>query len=72
MCGCGPAAQKRSQAHKDLKPGKPQDKAKDELSDQLGSDINSWTWGKVHQIENTNPIRLSRSRFEKCSSVFSP
>ena len=32
-------------------------KAKDELSGQLGSDINSWTWGKVHQINNPNPLR---------------
>lgn len=32
-------------------------KAKDELSEQLGNDMNSWTWGKVHQINNPNPLR---------------
>ena len=32
-------------------------KAKDELSEKLGKGIDSWKWGKVHQIVNTNPIR---------------
>jgi penicillin amidase len=32
-------------------------KAKDELSEKLGKDIDSWKWGKVHHIVNTNPIR---------------
>ena len=30
---------------------------KEELSEKLGKEINGWTWGKVHQIVNTNPIR---------------
>jgi len=34
-------------------------KAKDELSNKLGNDINGWTWGKVHQLVYTNPIRRS-------------
>lgn len=28
-----------------------------ELSGKLGNDIDDWTWGSVHQIEYTNPIR---------------
>ena len=32
-------------------------KTKDELSDRFGNNIKDWTWGKVHQIVNTNPIR---------------
>jgi len=31
--------------------------AKKELSSKLGNDLKEWTWGKVHQIEYTNPIR---------------
>ncbi len=34
-------------------------KAKAELSNKLGKDISGWTWGKVHQIVYTNPIRRS-------------
>jgi len=32
-------------------------KAKAELSEQLGNDMDAWAWGKVHQIVYTNPIR---------------
>jgi penicillin amidase len=34
-------------------------KAKAELADKLGKDIAAWTWGKVHQVVYTNPIRRS-------------
>jgi len=31
--------------------------AKKELAGKLGNDVKNWTWGKVHQIVYTNPIR---------------
>ena len=34
-------------------------KAKAELTDKLGRDINDWKWGKIHQMVYTNPIRRS-------------
>lgn len=34
-------------------------KAKTELTNKIGKDINGWTWGKVHQIVYINPIRRS-------------
>ncbi|MCP3887468.1 MAG: penicillin acylase family protein, partial [Desulfobulbaceae bacterium] len=32
-------------------------KAKAELTDKLGKDINNWKWGEMHQMVYTNPIR---------------
>jgi len=34
-------------------------KAKVELTDKLGQNVDAWTWGKVHQVVYTNPIRRS-------------
>ena len=34
-------------------------KTKKELSESLGKDVKGWSWSKVHQISNPNPIRRS-------------